>query len=187
MNDLYSRDDQWLRMRVRNPYLWNAFDNYDFYTPYSWRSNWSSPFSYNFPSYYTNLWFWNSYYNPYYTNYVVLSPKNNPIVYNHVRTFSSSGYSNTRYLNRNRTLQTFDKTSFRGSSSRYNNYNSSLGNSLKKVFSSSSNPSGNTKEYNYSPSSYDRPVRSYSPSSGGSFPSGGGRSSSPIIRPGRGN
>ena len=205
-----SPEDAWLRMRVRNPYRWNAFDNYDFYTPYSWNT-WSSPYSYNWNSYWNNYWGWNSYYNPYCSRTVVFSPKTNPVVYNNVRTFSLGGYTNNNYGNTNNIVRT--KGAYRSTGSSYNNvnggsngsYNNSnnsntLGNSLKKVFSnnnSGSSGGGYSNGNVYTPSSNDRPSRSYSPSSsggssGGSSSSGSsssgssGSSGGGVSRPGRG-
>lgn len=192
-------DDRWLRMRVRNPYRWNAFDNYDFFMPNSW-ATWNSPYSYNWNSYWNNYWGWNSFYNPYCFRTIVVNPKSNPIVYNNVRTFSLNGYTRNNYNNTNNIVRT--KGAYRSTSSGYNNNNGSgynnsnqgtLGNSLRKVFSNSGSNSGGgyTNGNTYTPSSNDRPVRSYTPSSGGGSSSGSssgssGSSGGSVSRPGRG-
>lgn len=181
--------DRWLRMRVRNPYLWNTFDNYDFYSPglmgYS-RLGWTTPFAYNYsPYYWSNVWSWNSFYNPYYTNVVFLSPKSNPYVYNNLKRFSVTSYTNRNYSNSNNSPLR-SKSSYRTSANNnYNNSNNSFGDSFKKVFSGSSNGAGYTNGNTYTPSSYDRPVRTYTPSASGA--SSGSRSSGGLSRPGRGN
>lgn len=182
-------DDRWLRMRVRNPYRWNAFDNYDYFMPnplgMGMGFGWGAPFTYNIsPFYWNSVWSWNSFYNPYCTNVVFLNPKSNPYVYNNVKSFRLAGYTNRNYNIQNNPLR--GKGNFGSSSNRYNNSNTSLGDSFKKMFSGSSNAAGYSNGNGFSPS-YDRPARSYTPSSSGSsFPvrsSGGGG----ISRPGRGN
>ena len=191
--------DRWLRMRVRNPYRWNAFDDYDLFIPNSWTSNWSSPYSYNFNNYWNGYMFWNNFYNPYCTNVVVFNPKQNTSVYKNLRTFNLNSYTNNNYNNGNsNTLGA--KSMFRSSmnpqsNGGYNNTNSNtLGNSLKKVFSGSSSAAGGNY---YSPSSGERPTRFYSPSSSsgssgsgvfsnGGSSGGGSRSGGSVVRPGRG-
>ena len=146
--------DRWLRMRVRNPYRWNAFDDYDWNSYGSWNNNFYSPFNYSWNSYFNGYWNWNSNYNPYCRNVIVVNPKGNPNMYNNVRKFSLGSYTNTNYNNNNRT---FTKASAGvrlpgsgvggGGYNNSNNNSGSLGNSLKKVFSSNSTV-GKQKGYN---------------------------------------
>jgi hypothetical protein len=207
-NDYVNAEDRWLRMRVRNPYRWSAFDdygsndwrynswNYNSYSPYYSYSpfNTYSPFNNYWSSYYS----WNSYYNPYCSRVIVVNPKTNPVVYDRIRNFNLNSYSNNSYSNANRS-SSGNKVMYRGSSnSGYNNNNSTLGNSVRRVFSNSN------RDTYISPSSSDRPTRSYQPSSsssssspssrsGGSSGSSGGSSGSSSSgggsgsRPSRGN
>lgn len=207
-----SSDDRWLRMRVRDRYRWSAFDDYD-WNDYRY-SSWNmgaygyagyNPFYYNnFNSYFNSYYAWNSYYNPYCPGIIIVNPKGNVPVYTAVRNFNLSRYTNNNYNNTNRPLST-SKTGLRYSSSPgYNNTNTrtntSLGSSIRKVFSNENSSGRNTY---YSPGSNDRPTRTYTPtdnsssrsytpssssssssssgSSGGSSGGGGG-----VSRPSRG-
>jgi len=172
-------DDRWLRMKVRNPYRWNTFDNYDWNAYGSWSNNYSYGYGSGWNSYWNGYYTWNNGYNPYCRNIVVVDPKGNPAAYNKVRNFSLNSYTNTNYSNSNAAAR--NKSSVRlpgGSSGSYNNSNSnSLGNSLRKVFSGSSNTYGNNNGSNNSSSSSDRSSRSYTPSNSTSNSSSGSSSS----------
>jgi hypothetical protein len=134
-----------------------------------------------------------------------VNPKTNPVVYNRVRDFNLSSYSNRTYSNTNSSPSRVKVMSRGGTTNPgYNNNNSTLGNSVRKVFSNSNNSGGSRDTY-VSPSSSDRPTRVYQPSSstssssssspsrssgssssaGGS--SGGSSGSSSGSRPSRGN
>jgi hypothetical protein len=176
-DDYINSDDRWLRMRVRNRYRWSAFDDYQWN---DWRYNSWSYNSYNsyspFNNYWNNYYSWNSYYNPYCTRVILVNPKTNPVVYNRVRDFNLNSYSNNTYSNRN-SSSIRSKVMSRGTSNPgYNNNNSTLGNSVRKVFSNSNSSSG-TRDTYVSPSSSDRPTRVYQPSSSSSSSSPGTRSS----------
>ena len=195
-NEYVNPDDRWLRMRVRNRYRWSSFDDYEFN---DWRYNswgYNSYYTYSpFNNYWNNYYSWNSYYNPYHTRVILVSPKN-PTVYNRVRDFNLNTYSNNAYSNSN-TSPSRSKIMNRNSSNPgYNNNNSTLGNSVRRVFSNSN--SG--RDTYVSPSSSDRPTRVYEPSSsspsnsssgsrsGGSSGSSGGSSGGGSgSRPSRGN
>lgn len=177
-------DDRWLRMRVRNPYRWNAFDDYDWNVHNSWTNNYYSPYSYNWNSYWNGYYTWNSWYNPYCRNVIVVNPKAYPTVYTKVRNFSLNSYTNNNYSNSNTAIRN-TKASGRVPNSGYGSYNNSnsgnsLGNSIRKVFSGNSNGYGNTNGNNnnsYTPTG-DRPSRSYTPSSSSGSSSSGTNSSS---------
>lgn len=176
-------DDRWLRMRVRNPYRWNAFDDYDWNMHNSWTNNYYNPYSYNWNNYWNGYYTWNSWYNPYCRNVIVVSPKAYPTMYTKVRNFSLNSYTNNNYGNNNMLTRT-TKASGRLPNSGYGSYNNtntgnSLGNSIRKVFSGNNSGYSNSNSNNntYSPST-DRSSRSYSPSSSGSSSSGGTSSSS---------
>lgn len=189
-NDYYSYDDRWLRMRVMNRYRWSAFDDYDWN---DWRYNtWSynaySPYGWN--NYWSGYYNWNSMYNPYCGGIIILNPKTNPAVYTKVRNFSLGSYTNTNY-------NTANSANAKGirmgtNNSRYNNSNSGLGNSIRKVFS------GSNRDSYYSPSSSDRPTRTYTPNNNSSSnssnsgsrssgSSGGSSGGGGVSRPSRGN
>lgn len=186
-DDYYSYDDRWLRMRVSNRYRWSAFDDYDWndWRYNTWSYNYYSPYSWN--NYWNSYYRWNSWYNPYCAGIIVVNPKTNPNVYTKVRNFSLNSYTNTNYNTSNNNLRA--KGLRMSSNPGYNNSNSRLGNSIRKVFS------GSGRDSYYTPgSSGDRPSRTYTPSnntsssssssgrsSGGSSSGGGG-----VSRPTRG-
>ena len=220
-NDYYDNsEDRWLRMRVRNPYRWSAFDDYGYNSwglngygmgGYSYLGSYSPYGGYGvglgWNNYWNSYWNWNSGYNPYWSGVVIVNPKTNPNIYNKVRNFSLNSYSNNTYSNSN--ARPTNRAGIRpmSSGSYYNNNNSNssgLGTSIRRVFSGSSNNNSNagrSRDSYYTPSSSERPVRSYSPSSSSSNTpstttssssssgssssgsSGGGTGS----RPGRGN
>lgn len=181
----YGYDDYWLRMRVRDRYRWSAFDDYDWndwrYNPYNYNnfgygSNLGVGFGYNpfyynnFNRYFNNYYSWNSWYNPYSPGIIIVNPKGNTPVYNKVREFNMSRYTNNAYSNSNRPLSLTSKTNYLRSNN-YNNGNTrttnqSLGNSIRKVFSNGESNSGSGRQRNtyYTPGSNDRPVRTYTPS-----------------------
>ena len=192
-------DDRYLRMKVRNPYRWNSFDDY-YYNDWAYNPHGYS--SYN-PFYSWNTyWSWNSYYNPYCRNIVVVNPKTSPTVYGKVRNFNMGTYVNNNPKPAN--TKTGVRPVSRYNNSNYNNSNSnnnnSLGTSIRKVFSGGNSNSNSGGSYSTS-SSNDRPTRTYNPSSGssssGSSSSGssggsksggssGGSSGGGVSRPGRG-
>lgn len=182
--EVETSEDRWLRMRVRNPYRWNSFDDYDWNIHNSWTRNTYSPYSYNWNSYWNRYWTWNSFYNPYCTNIVVVNPKGNAPVYNKVRNFSLGSYTNTNYNNSNNTTNFRSKTNTgvvrpSATGSGYNNGNSnSVGSSLRRVFSSetgtnSYQPTGSRESRSYTPSNSGGSSGSSSGSSGRSSSSGG--------------
>lgn len=189
-DDYATADDRWLMMRVRNRSRWSLFDDYNYYSPYnSWgwggfspgfglgfgsglglgmgySNGFYDPYGYN---HFNNYWNWNSYYNPYYPNIIVVNPKTNPAGYNRIRNFNLTRYDNNAYGNRsgmNRPTGDFR--------SRYNNTNSNnrLGGSSRGVYNNSSINSGsNRNRGTYNSSSQDRPVRTYNPSTNNNSPS----------------
>ncbi|MBC7848275.1 MAG: hypothetical protein H7Y31_01000 [Chitinophagaceae bacterium] len=183
-NDSYqydNADDRWLRMRVRNPYRWNAFDDYDWNAHNNWSNNFSSPYSYNFNSYWNGYYSWNSWYNPYCNNIIVLNPKTP--VYTKVKNFGLSSYTNNNYNNTNSMTRTKSSLRLPSAGSNYSNSNSNrntLGSSVRKVFSpnesfSNSNNSNNSNNNN---SNSDRSTRTYTPSNSSSSGSSGSSSGS---------
>lgn len=213
----YNSDDRYLRMRVRDRNRWSYFDDYgmnDYYSGYNSYNygNYGygygpslglgfsfgySPFSYG--SYWNNYYAWNNYYNPYCGGYIIVNPKTNPAGYSRVRNFSLAGYTNSTYSNTN--LARTNRGVRLSPPSGYNNTNS-FGNSLRRVFSGNSNGNSRGRDSYYSPSSSDRPSRTYTPSnnnsnnsssapsrsSGSSGSSGGssGSSGGGVSRPSRG-
>ena len=180
-NDYINPDDRWLRMRVRNRSRWSAFDDYAYndwrYNSWNYNSYYSySPFNTYSPfnNYWSNYYYWNSYYNPYGTRIIVVNPKTNPVVYNRVRNFNLNSYSNNSYNNSNYAPTRSRTMSTGGANPGYNN-NRTLGNSVRKVFSNSNNNGG--RDTYYSPSSSERPTRTYQPSSSSSSSSSPSRSS----------
>ena len=204
-----SREDMYLRMMVRNRSRWSAFDNYamdSYYNPHMYYTN---PWAYNYNpwsySAFNNYYSWNSYYNPYCSNIVILNPVKNSTYYNKIKTFNLNAYNNA-YLNSNAIparVKTFNSPGINpaygmpATPQRYSNTNSQrpLGSKGGKVYNNS-----DSRSYQYNSSS-DRPVRTYTPSqsvdrssnSSSGSSSGGSRSggssssgSSSGSRPGRG-
>lgn len=173
-----SRDDQYLRMMVRNRNRWSAFDNYyamdSYFSPFSSYSYHMNPWANNFNpwsySFYNNYYSWNSFYNPYCSNIVILNPIKNPTYYNKIKTFNLNAYNNNNYTNTNANRgKNFNRPGINPAygaygTPRYSNSNSnsnrgtSSGNSGRKVFGNN-----NSRQYEYNSAS-DRPVRSYTPS-----------------------
>lgn len=185
-DDYATADDRWLMMRVRNRSRWSMFDDYNYYSPYNtwgWGGfhpgmsmgyGYYSPYHYSYSyNHFNDYWYWNSYYNPYYSNVIVINPKTNPAGYTRIRNFNLNTYNNAGYNNR-RTIN--NRPQF-NSNQRYNNTNSN-----RRVYSNSSD----TRNDSYSRPSQDRPVRTYNPSnnssssprSSGSTGSGSGSSNS---------
>ena len=163
-----SAEDRYLKMKTRNRDRWQTLDDYEY-----WNDTRYQYYSYNT---YRNNWYnwyiWNTWSNPYvsvgYSNHCCCySPYNNiktgyiayPIKTTRTTKPNLNSYTNTKYSNTN---------------------NQSLGNTLKKVFSSDNNNYNNSNRGSSSGSG-----RSYSPSSSGSSSSGSGRSGGGISRPGR--
>jgi hypothetical protein len=196
-DDYATSEDRWLMMRVRDRARWSVFDDY-YYSPYSspyyynpygfagvapgfslglgfGLTNWLgggyySPYSYPFYDPYMNYYGWNSYYNPYYKNIVVVNPKVNPAGYTTMRNFNVSRYSNSNVNNRP-ALNNRQNYNYRP---RYNNVNTNS----RRVYSNSSTLENSRQRPSYNPSQ-ERPVRSYSPSNNSSYSpssSGGGNS-----------
>lgn len=198
--------DYWLRMRAHNPYRWSTFDDYSYYGN-DWRFNTPGYSLYNpyygfgntayyglgagfglgLGGYWNNYYGWNSFYNPYYTNVIVASPKEGNYFYNqlrnNVRPINVRSYSNRMYNNTNGNFRVNNHGSY-APAPRYNNSNS--GSNYRQAF-----PSDNNR-YNNSNNSYERPSRTYTPSTTPSYSpapssSGGGSSGgSGVTRPGRG-
>ena len=166
-NDEYY-EDRYLRMKVRNRTRWSDLDDW-YYSDYRNRyniyvgccfcqSSWS-PYSY-----------WNTYHNPYYNNYVIVTNVKSP-VYTKPRTFNLNAYnpnqSNTRNYNNTKANQT-------SSNNQYKPQSTDNGSRLRNIFRSnnSSSSSGTVKPNTSSGSSG---------SSGSSKPSSSG-SSAPVRR-----
>ncbi|MCB0777810.1 MAG: hypothetical protein KDB99_16015 [Chitinophagaceae bacterium] len=170
-------DDRYLRMKVRNRYLWNDLNDWYYYERYG------SVYNYYYGSYYNPYNNWHYYYNPYGFpgNYAYGNPKN--YVYKpqiKPRAFSLAGYTNTNTNNRNAGIILNSKTPSRiNLNSVYNNNNRNsrdkgLNNTIRSIFNSgNNNSSGNSRTYNPSSSS------SNSRSSGNSSSSSGGGVSRP--------
>ncbi len=181
-------DDRYLRWKVRNRNRWSVYDDYS-YDAYDYRYTHVSidPFWSGNSYYWSNYWYWNRSYNPYCGKVIVVNPKNT-IGYNQVRNYTPGTY-NTTYSNNNNSVRTKNSPGAYRPTGSYNNTNSSsLGSSIKKVFSNSSS--------NNSSSGDSRPGRTYTPpssnnnnsSSGSSNSSGssGGSSGGSVTRPSRG-
>lgn len=187
-DDYATADDRWLMMRVRNRARWSVFDDYNYYSPYSswgWGGfypglnlgigglgygmgfgGYYNPYGFSYYNHFNNYWNWNSYYNPYAPNIIVVNPKTNPAGYTTIRNFNLNSYNNTNYNNR-RGVTGRTNYDYRP---RYNNSNNNyrtLDNS-RRVFSNSRTNESRSRDTYRAPSYEDRPVRTYSPSNNNS-------------------
>ena len=151
-----------------------------------------------FNSYYN----WNSFYNPYYTNMVVINPKLNPAGYTTLRTFNMGGYTNKNYNNGSTTVRSGIRPNYNGyvapSRSATRIYNPTNSNGYRPANNRNVYyNNGRSDGYNnsrpariYTPQNSYTPNNSYTPrstgvSSGSSGNSGGGGGGSVGSRPGR--
>jgi uncharacterized membrane protein YgcG len=190
-NDVYDdpygyRDDRYLRMMIatgRYPMFYNDFSMVDPWMYNNWR--WNSYMTWNSGLYspYNSLWYWNSFYNPYYAPVYPYYPgkgygyggsgvvMNYPRPSRPVSAFSMSSYLNTRTSTTNSNVRPGRFYGNNNNNAIY--YNNNRNNSIYNNSNSRSSYGGDNRSNNSS--SFDRPTRSYSPSSsGGSSSSGGG-------------
>jgi len=180
-DDRYTRrddqyyEDRYLHMKIRDRYRWSELDDW-YYNDYRYRYNvyvgccfcqdsWS-PYS-----------AWNSYYNPYYHNYIVVNPKTS-YTYTRPRTFNLNTYNNNS-AGTNRNFVNLKNTPSGSTSNSYNNEprgrsdkGTNTGNFLRNIFSGnntsssvSSNSSSNSSSHNSSSSSSSSSGSSHSSSS----------------------
>ena len=163
--NLTYQDDRFLRMKVQNPNRWQAIDDYSYWydSRYDYNlynnnyyrnvyaiNNWYPAFGYT-GFYNRNYFGYGGFYTPVYPVIYYKNPK----VYTGVTGKSNlATYTNTRYNNAN---SNYGKG--------YGNENN-FGNLMKKVFTNPGNNSGNN-------SSYDRPARTFEPSTTPSNSAGG--------------
>ena len=162
-----SSDDEYLRMKVKDPDKWGSIDDYNYwydsryyhdnyYSPYTSTLSLSVGYGAYYPSYsYNPYWYnpWYSWYSPYYT---VVYYKNPAVYYKPVHQYSLTGYNNKNYNNYNLPLQNSNRSNM------YNNSNSNV---------------NRTKTSNFNQNNNSNPVRMFGGSSGGgggSRISGGG-------------
>jgi len=188
-DDFATAEDRWLMMRVRNRSRWSVFDDYNYYSPYNhmgWGGFYPSigmgyglgygmgfgmgyggynPYGFNYYNHFNNFWNWNSFYNPYFSNIIVVNPKTNPAGYTTLRNFNLNTYRNNNFSNR-RTTTGNSNYNLRQRYNNSNDNNRTLGNSFRRVFSNSN--AERNSQGNYSRPSQDRPVRTYQPSNNNS-------------------
>lgn len=159
-NDDYY-DDRYLRMKVRNRYRWNDFNDWYGYERYGFGYN------YLYGSYNNPYNSWNYWQNPYCAAPIFVNPKST--VVSRPRTFNLASYNTG-------TQARMKNTSFRytNSNTRYNSTysaprnstrnNNDQGNTLRDIFrgsnSSNNNNSSGTKPSSTSPSSSGSPSKS---------------------------
>jgi uncharacterized membrane protein YgcG len=182
-------EDRYLRWKVRNRTRWSVYDDYAYnWHDYRYGNIVYNPF-WNTGSYWNNYWYWNRSFNPYCGNVIVVNPKN-PVAYNQVRNYTPGTYK-TPYNNSNNAMRVKTSPGTYRPTGSYNNNNRSsnttLGNSIKKVFSNSNNNSNGSSQGD------SRPNRTYTPSnsssnssSGSSSGSSGGGGGGGVSRPSRG-
>lgn len=160
-------EDRYTRMKVRNRTRWNELDDW-YYNDYRYRSNvylgccfcntgWS-PHAY-----------WNSYYNPYYQNYVIVKTVKTP-VYNKPRTFNLNAYNTSSSNTKNYSNTKNVRTSSGSNNSSYNgprntSRNDDSGNRLRDIFKNNSSSSSSSGSSNNSSSTKPNTSSSSSSSS----------------------
>ena len=171
-------EDRYLRMKVRNPYMWSDLDDWYYYGN---RYNYSY-YNYN---YLNNPWtpytYWNCMYNPYYHGIITVTPRSpyygprsiNLAVYNvyNNKSITNRNYTNRVYNNNGNHYYPSDNNSPRGRTSSGRTTRTS-GDFLRNVFRGSDNNSNSSSNNSSS-------GRSSSSSSSGSSSSG---SSAPVRR-----
>ncbi len=158
-----SLDDRYLRMKVANRSRWSSLDNFDYWYDSRYDFNAYSPYSsYNYYNCLNPYTSWNPYWSVGIGYGRYRGGWNNPIttvlVYanpHYGGGGSTSGSNITAYRNK-----TYNNTNYGYKDPKTGNFvpsssNSSFGNLLKKVFSTGSSETSQ---------SYDRPVRTYTPS-----------------------
>ena len=175
------RDDQYMRLMIgagRMPMYYNDFAMIDPWMYNNWR--WNSYMTWNsgFNSPWNSMWYWNSFYNPYCApiyNYPVKGGYNTNYAYIVTRPSRPvSAFSMGSYLNTNGTNNRSGYKPGKAYTSSYNNSNGSGNPTYSNTNSRRSLFGGNNSEN--SNSSYERPSRSYTPSTNSG--SSGSRSSS---------
>ena len=178
-------DDRYLRMRMGNRLRWSELDDYyyygnrydySYYNSYYWNNPWS-PCTY-----------WNAHYNPYYTSYVIVTPKSP--VFNHPRTVNLNTYNNNMLTNSNYSNPTHptmsggprvfgnsisnsngsNNTNYSNNNS--NNSSSNSGSFIRNIFNN--NNSSSSSSSNSHPTTNSSSSSSSSSGSSGSGSSGGG-------------
>lgn len=169
-NDDEYYDDRYLKMKVRNRYRWNDFNDWYSYERYG------SGYNYIYGSYNNPYNSWNYYYNPYSHGTVIVKGNNNT-AYSKPRTFNLNTYTNVTTNNRNSNY--FKTTSTRNNNNNTytaprnstRNVDSNSGSILRSIFKSTSNSSSNSNNNsNSSSSGSTKPSSSSSSSSGSSAP-----------------
>lgn len=183
-NDEYY-EDRYLRMKVRNRTRWSDLDDW-YYSDYRNRynvylgccmceSNWSP---------YSN---WNTYYNPYYQNYVIIKNVKSP-VYTRPRNFNLNAYNpsnqqNTQnYTNPKYNSATSNSSNNNNSYTPRTNNNNNNGNRLREIFRSENSGSSSSSNSSSTPSSSNSSSSSSSSGSSGGSKSGSSGSSAPVRR-----
>lgn len=197
-------DDRYLRMKVANRYRWSALDDYDYW--YDSRYDFNTYNSYRY-GLFNNYGLYNSYgfYNPYawnsglgyggyypgYGGFGWSCPVYTVVKYGTPSFGTTSGSGISAFRNKSYNNSNYGYTDPKSGRFVPTAGNSNFGSLLKKVFSS-----GNSTE---NASSYDRPARTFTPSTSSSTPStsssaggnsggyGSTGSSSSSGRAGRGN
>jgi hypothetical protein len=167
-NDEYY-DDRYLRMKVRNRYRWNDFNDWYSYERYGFG------YGYVYGSYNNPYNSWNYYYNPYCQSNVIFNPKNTTTSYSKPRTFNLGTYnpvatnSNNKSSNLFRYTNTSNNNTYTAPRNSSNRNNSNAGNVLRDVFGGGNNSSKSTNT-NSSSNSSNSSGKSSSSSSGSSAP-----------------
>ena len=174
-------DDRYLRMKVHNRSRWTELN--DWYVserPYNYYGH---TYSYYGGCFCNDPWtpyaYWNNVYNPYYHPYIVVSPRSNPVAYNHPRTFNLNTYtpvSNPAFNYSNPKYNTYNYSNNNNPSvtnPTRTNTRSSSGNVLRNIFGGSNNSgssSSSSGNHTSSGSSSSGSSSSGSSSSGSSAP-----------------
>lgn len=167
-DDYYTyNDDRYLRMKIRDRDRWSYLDDY-YRDPYAY--NYNSKYYYNQYGYSNPRSYWNSYYNPYGGQVVVVNRVNQTV--NRPRTYNLHVFDTPPADNTNTGSKTksSNRVNTRTDNSDRNNNNSSRnnGSELRTVFGSSNNNNNNNNSSSKPSTTVTPPASTNSNSSGSS-------------------
>ncbi len=137
-DDYYSyNDDRYLRMKIRNRNQWTYLDEY-YRDPYAY--TYDSKYYYNSNCYCTPRTYWNSYYNPYGSNVIIVNNRN-PIKNAAPRKYNLHVFDDTKDNAYNPKMPGNNSTKYR--TNRTDNPSRNTGNDLRDVFRSNNSSTNN--------------------------------------------
>ena len=138
--DYYSyNDDRYLRMKIRNRNQWSYLDEY-YRDPYAY--TYDGKYFYNTNGYCTPRTYWNSYYNPYGSNVIIVNQRN-PIKNSAPRKYNLHVFDDPKDNAYNPKVPGNNSIKYR-TNNRNDNPSRNTGNDLRDVFRSSDRSNNNS-------------------------------------------